>query len=106
LWTMPTASFYREQGMAEVDETIRAKLPEIFGSPNSDWISLKLKDENQNAISLEKEFEIFTQSQRNATEELMSKAQAFRILAYALLVLAFGALAALIVVVMRARANK
>jgi N-acetylglutamate synthase-like GNAT family acetyltransferase len=106
LWTMPTASFYREQGLADVDETIRAKLPEPFGSPNSDWISLKLKEENQNAISLEKEFEIFAQSQKDATEQLMTKAKAFRLMAYALLVLALGALAVLIVAVMRARGGR
>jgi N-acetylglutamate synthase-like GNAT family acetyltransferase len=106
LWTMPIASFYREQGMTEVDETIRAKLPEIFGNPKSDWISLKLKEENQNVISLEKEFEIFAQSQKDATEQLMNQAKAFRIIAYGLLVIALGALAALVVVIMRARARR
>lgn len=106
LWTMPTASFYREQGMAEVDENIRAKMPEIFGSPNADWISLKLKEENQNAISLEKEFEIFAQHQKNETEELMNRAKAFRVLAYGMLVLALGALALLFFFVMRARVRR
>jgi N-acetylglutamate synthase-like GNAT family acetyltransferase len=103
LWTMPTASFYREQGMAEVDGTIRGKLPEVFGSPQSDWISLKLKDENQNALLLEKEFEIFSQAERSSTEDLMRRAQGFKVIAYGLLILALGALAVLIFVTSRAR---
>ena len=106
LWMMPTTSFYRDQGMAEADETLRAKLPEDFGHPKADWITLRLKEENASAVSLEKEFEIFAQSQKDSTEDLLRRAQVFKVLAYVLLVVAFGALAALVVVAMRARRKR
>src|SRR3569623_3832469 len=70
LWTLPTTSFYREQGMIDVDETSRPKIPEVFGNPNADSVTLKLKEENQSAISLEKEFEIFAEAQRNESERV------------------------------------
>jgi N-acetylglutamate synthase-like GNAT family acetyltransferase len=106
LWMMPTTSFYREQGMAEADDTIRAKLPEDFGHPKADWITLRLKEENQNVISLEKEFEIFAQAQRDSTQEVMKRAQVFKALAYTLLVLALGSLVLLFVIGMRARSRR
>lgn len=106
LWTLPTAKFYREQGMTDIDDTIRARLPEGFGSPMADWITLKLKEENQSAISLEKEFEIFAQAQRDESERLLSQAKAFRVFAYGLLVLALGALGLLAVFLTRMKRKR
>jgi N-acetylglutamate synthase-like GNAT family acetyltransferase len=106
LWMMPTTSFYREQGLTEVEDTIRAKLPEDFGHPKADWISLRLKEENVTALTAEKEFEIFAQAQRESTEEMMKRAQFYRVLAYGLLVLVLGALVLAFVLAMRARGRR
>lgn len=95
LWALPTTSFYREQGMTDIDDTLRAKLPEGFGSPMADWVTLKLKEENAATGSIEKEFEVFALAQRLESERLMSQAKSFRVVAYGLLVLALGALALL-----------
>lgn len=103
LWMMPTAHFYREQGMEDASDALRAKLPESFGHPKVDWITLSLRDESQMAISVEKEFEIFAQAQKDETEQMMRRAKMFRALAYGLLVLAIGALAALLFVAKRTR---
>src|SRR3954463_6267311 len=40
VWALPTTSFYREQGMVDIDDATRAKMPEGFGSPNADWVVL------------------------------------------------------------------
>jgi N-acetylglutamate synthase-like GNAT family acetyltransferase len=106
LWTLPTTSFYRQQGMADIDDAIRARMPEGFGSPNADWVTLKLKDENQATASIEKEFEVFVQAQRAETDRTMSQAKAFRILAYGLLILALMILGALAVVFGRLRRRR
>jgi N-acetylglutamate synthase-like GNAT family acetyltransferase len=95
LWALPTTSFYREQGMTDIDDVLRAKLPEGFGSPLADWVTLKLKEENPGPGSIEKDFEIFAMAQRAESERLMNRAKAFRIVAYALLIVALGALGAL-----------
>ena len=94
LWVLPIASFYREQGFTDVDAALRAKLPEPFGNPAADWVSLKLKDENQVA-NVEREFELFAMTQKQESERLMSQAQAFKVIAYGLLFVVLGAIAAL-----------
>ncbi|HEV8543563.1 MAG TPA: hypothetical protein VGR78_14295 [Verrucomicrobiae bacterium] len=98
VWALPTTSFYREQGMRDIDDATRAKMPEGFGSPNADWVILKLKEENHAAVSIEKEFEVFAQAQRAESERVMSQAKAFRILAYGFFILVLMALGALAVV--------
>ena len=95
LWALPTNSFYRQHGMTEVDPGRRSTLPPSFGSPNADWLTLKLRDDLPAAVSPEKEFELFATAQREGTERMIKQAQAFRLLAYLLLALALAALGAL-----------
>jgi N-acetylglutamate synthase-like GNAT family acetyltransferase len=95
LWVLPVASFYRDHGFTDVDENLRARLPETFGNPAADWVSLKLKDESQNAALIEKEFEIFAMSQKQESERLISQAKSFRVLAYGLLFLVLAGVAVL-----------
>jgi N-acetylglutamate synthase-like GNAT family acetyltransferase len=90
LWMLPTSTFYREQGMVEITETQRALLPEGFGSPLADWAILKLKDETQQALAMEKEFEIFVANQRMESERVIQQATVLRLVAYLLLILALA----------------
>jgi N-acetylglutamate synthase-like GNAT family acetyltransferase len=106
LWVLPTASFYREHGFTDVDETLRAKLPESFGNAAADWVSLKLKDENQSANTIEKEFEIFAMAQKQESERLISQAQSFRVIAYGLLFVVLAGIAALAFFYSRIRGRK
>ncbi len=105
LWALPTTSFYREQGMTDIDDVLRAKLPEGFGSPLADWVTLKLKEENPVAISVEKEFEVFAMAQRAESERTISQANSLRLIAYGLLVLVLAALGVLAFVFGRFRRN-
>jgi N-acetylglutamate synthase-like GNAT family acetyltransferase len=106
LWTLPTTSFYREQGMVDVDEAMRAKLPEEFGNGKADWVMLKLKEESQSAVSIEKEFEVFAEAQRAESERVMSQAKALRFVSYILLLLALMALGVLAVIFGRLRRKR
>jgi hypothetical protein len=106
LWTLPIARFYREQGMLDADEATRSRLPENFGHPKADWVTLKLKEENQSAISIEKEFEIFAQAQRDETEQMMQRAQSMRMIAYALLLVVIAALGAVAYLAWSARRKR
>jgi len=106
LWALPTTSFYREQGMTDIDDALRAKLPEGFGSPLADWVSLKLKEENPGAGSIEKEFEIFAMTQRAESEKVMDQAKAFKLIAYSLLILVLGALGLLAFIIGKLKRNR
>jgi N-acetylglutamate synthase-like GNAT family acetyltransferase len=90
LWALPTTSFFRQQGMTEIDDTLRARLPEGFGPPMADWLTLKLKEEAQQSVSLEKEFEIFAAAQKESTDRVMRQAATFKIFAYILLLFALA----------------
>jgi hypothetical protein len=106
LWALPTTSFYREQGMTDIDEASRARLPEGFGSPLADWVTLKLRDDNPTVKNMEKEFEVFAMAQRAESDRMMDRAKAFRVLAYGLLVLALAALGLLAFVFGRLRQRR
>ena len=92
--------------MTDIDDTMRAKMPEGFGSPLADWVTLKLKEENPGAASVEKEFEVFAIAQRAESERVISQAKAFRFIAYGLLVLALAALGVLAFVFGRMKRNR
>jgi N-acetylglutamate synthase-like GNAT family acetyltransferase len=104
LWTLPTAHFYREQGFTDVDPALKAKVPEEFGNPGADWISLKLKDDA--VISAEREFEIFAMAQREESERMMSQAKSLRLMAYGLLFIALLGVAALAYIYSRIRKKR
>jgi N-acetylglutamate synthase-like GNAT family acetyltransferase len=96
LWALPTTSFFRQQGMTEIDDTLRARLPEGFGPPMADWLSLKLKEEIQQAASLEQEFEVFAAAQKESNERMMRQAATLKVFAYVLLLFALMGAAFLI----------
>ncbi len=92
--------------MTDIDDATRAKLPEGFGSPLADWVVLKLKDENSAVSTMEKEFEVFAIAQKAESERTVARAQAFKLLAYGLLVLVLGSLGLLAYVLSRLRRNR
>ena len=92
--------------MTDIDDALRAKLPEGFGSPMADWVTLKLKEENPGAGSIEKEFEIFAMAQRAESERVMDQAKSFKLVAYGLLILVLGALGLLAFLLGRLRRKK
>ena len=104
LWTLPTASFYREQGFTDADPALRQKVPAEFGNSGADWISLKLKDDA--VISAEREFEIFAMSQREESQRMITQAQSLRIVAYTLLFLTMVGVAVLAFVYSRIRKKR
>jgi hypothetical protein len=58
---------------------------------------LQLKEETIATLTLEQEFELFSQGQKQSTEQILRQARRFKQLAYILLWLAVGALIAFLV---------
>ena len=92
--------------MTDIDDALRTRFPEGFGSPMADWVTLKLKEETPGAGSIEKEFEIFAMTQRVESEKVMDQAKAFKLVAYGLLILVLGALGLLAFIVGRLKRNR
>lgn len=82
VWTREESPFWhQEAGFAEVDAELGKRLPAKFGDAQHHWSSLALREETGEAVSWEKEFEMFQHASRAGMEETMAKARRLRIMA-------------------------
>lgn len=89
LWTQEASPFWHVQaGFTPATPEQLRKFPAVFGDPHAPWQTLATRDESQEVISLEKEFELFQQQQVQATEQVMRQARLLKVLAYIVLVIA------------------
>jgi N-acetylglutamate synthase-like GNAT family acetyltransferase len=84
LWTLEAAPFWHHSGFTKPDPEQLKKLPDSFGDRHSHWLTLALREDSAQALSIEKEFEIFQQSQRANTEQVLAQARKLKTLAYVL----------------------
>lgn len=89
LWTQSTDPFWIEKGFKAPDAKALEKLPPSFQQAGGQgpWLCLVLKQESAEGLSVEQQFEIFTQSQRAETERLISQAQTLKKVAYTILLI-------------------
>jgi hypothetical protein len=80
LWMEPPLWPGQSLPAATVKELER--LPPTFGDKNKPWHVLQLKEELEQALSLDREFELFTLSQKEDAEKVMRQAKALKTLAY------------------------
>lgn len=82
LWTIEPAPYWKKAvGFTQANPPTLEKLPEAFGSREQDWLCLQLKEETAAPEHLEKEFQMFRESQRAETERMNQQAKALKILA-------------------------
>lgn len=91
LWTDSQTPYWQTIGFKTPDEKAFEKRPASIGGERDKILTLVTKEETAEGLSVEQQFEIFTQSQKAETERLMQQAQVFKKIAYALLALACGA---------------
>jgi N-acetylglutamate synthase-like GNAT family acetyltransferase len=82
LWTQETAPFWKHEGFAPAVEENKALLPEPMGNKGADWLTLKLRDDPETVLSLDKEFAVFMEAEKARTEEMYSQAKFLKGIAY------------------------
>ena len=91
LWTQEQAPFWSHCGLLPPDAAALEKLPEAWRTPGANWLTLKLKEELESVISLDKEFALFMESEKQRTERAFQHARLLKffatLLAVAVLVL-------------------
>jgi len=97
LWTRETAPFWHHSGLGKADPIALEKLPAPWQAPGSDWLTLKLREDIEGVLSLDKEFAVFMESEKARTNQAFRHAKALKmvatVLAFVLLVIvALGAL--------------
>ncbi len=95
LWTQEHAPFWSHCGLAKADAETLEKLPAIWRGASSPWLTLKLKDDLETIASLDKEFALFMQSEKQRTERAFRQARVLKLfatlIAFVLLILVIAA---------------
>ncbi|MBA4148010.1 MAG: hypothetical protein H0X66_07820 [Verrucomicrobia bacterium] len=82
LWTLETAPFWKQNGFVSADADVLQKFPEPFGRTDPKWLTLKLKDDLDTVLSLDKEFALFMQSEKDRTQEMFGHAKILKVVTY------------------------
>lgn len=97
IWTQEPAPFWNHCGLLRADAEALEKLPALWRGPSSPWLTLKLKDDVETVLSVDKEFALFMQSEKQRTEQVFRQARTLKTIATVLALLLMIAVAAWIV---------
>jgi N-acetylglutamate synthase-like GNAT family acetyltransferase len=90
VWTREQAPFWNHCGLVKADAEALEKLPALWRGPTSGWLTLKLRDDVETVLSLDKEFAVFMQTEKQHTERVFQQARTMKtimtLLAVALLI--------------------
>jgi len=100
LWIEEPDPCWMQHGFVPAGKEQLRKLPVAFGRSEA-WHTLQLKEENIATLSLEQELELFSQAQKQSTEETLRQARVFKKFAYGLLWLVVVGLIALLIMTVR-----
>jgi N-acetylglutamate synthase-like GNAT family acetyltransferase len=81
LWTQETAPFWSHCDLLKADAEALAKLPAAWRDLPTGWLTLKLRDDLADVISLDKEFALFMESEKQRTARAMRHAKILKLLA-------------------------
>ena len=93
VWTQEQAPFWTHCGLQRADAAGLEKLPASWRGPSSAWLTLKLKEDVETVMSLDKEFALFMQSEKQRTEQVFRRA---RLMKTMVTLLALGLLIAVV----------
>ncbi len=95
LWTREQAPFWAHCGLSKPDEEAITKLPSAWRGQTAGWLTLKLKEDIESLVSLDKEFALFMESEKQRTARAFQHARILKgiatVLALALCALVFVA---------------
>ena len=81
LWTQEKAPFWSHCGLSKADTDALQKLPAPWRAESSDWLTLKLKEELETLVSLDKEFAMFMDSEKQRTARAFQHAKILKVVA-------------------------
>jgi hypothetical protein len=94
LWTRDQSPFWARCGMAKADAETLTKLPALWRDQPGAWLTLKLKEDIEKVISLDKEFAMFMACEKERTERAFQHAKMLKMIAT---LIAFALLAVILV---------
>ena len=89
IWIQSAAPFWHTIGFVPANPEVMPKLPSEFSGNPGNWSTLQLKEEAAVA-SIDKEFAMFREAERERTEKMLRQARALKMFAAVLAVAIFG----------------
>ena len=84
VWTQLATPFWHTNGFAHAPGDVLAKLPPAFSGNAAPWLFVKLREEGAAGISIDKEFAMFKEAERERTEQMFRQARFLKIIALAI----------------------
>jgi N-acetylglutamate synthase-like GNAT family acetyltransferase len=82
LWTQEKAPFWSHCGLMAADAESLQKLPSIWRTgDDKSWLTLKLRDDLETIMSLDKEFAMFMESEKQNTARTFQQARVLKMVA-------------------------
>jgi N-acetylglutamate synthase-like GNAT family acetyltransferase len=103
LWTQFSTPFWNHNGFRYAGAEQLAKLPASFAGNPQPWQFLQLKDDTAAPISIDKEFALFKQMEKERTEKIFRQAKLLKLIAAVVVMAVFGLLVAWVITWFRAR---
>jgi len=81
LWTREQAPFWNHCGLQKADDDVMQKLPAVWRGESAEWRTLKLRDDLETVMSLDKEFALFMESEKQRTARAFYQARVLKVIA-------------------------
>jgi N-acetylglutamate synthase-like GNAT family acetyltransferase len=78
LWTQEQAPFWHHCGLVKADGGALERLPAAWREASASWLTLKLRDDPETVLSLDKEFALFMELEKQRTERVFQQARIFK----------------------------
>jgi N-acetylglutamate synthase-like GNAT family acetyltransferase len=89
VWTRESAPFWHHCGLQQPDAAALEKLPSVWREQTTGWLSLKLREELEVVMTLDKQFAMFMQSEKQRTERTLGQARILKQIATLIALLLF-----------------
>jgi hypothetical protein len=80
-WTKEVAPFWKQIGLAAPDAGALAKLPPTWSNHPGEWLTIKFREDVEEVLSLDKEFEMFKQTAQQQSEAALNQARLLKTIA-------------------------
>jgi N-acetylglutamate synthase-like GNAT family acetyltransferase len=94
LWTQEQAPFWKQCGLAKADDDALQKLPPVWKTHGTNWLTLKLRDDLDAIVSADKEFAMFMEAEKQRSLRTMQQAKILKVIAalvaFAVIAMALG----------------
>ena len=93
IWTQFDAPFWHTNGLLSASEAVLAKLPPGFAGDTKPWLYIQLREDTAATLSVDQEFMLFKEAEREGREKLMRQAKVMRFIAVAISIALFALVA-------------